>query len=278
MNTPISPWINLMLHQAQRYHRLTWFLYGWMEREQVLNEDAFVAWWGPRRCLSSKPIPGLPSRWPGPSIGVEMRTFAIRAIQHPWQEHLSSTISLGAGHVSVRSWPASNAHQAFSVPNWMDTSATVMAAVTPAQRVSILSCREGLGMALQRKACGNARTDAAILVKCGNVVQQMPRSVGLPLAELANVLLCLRDVRPRRQPQRADAGGYGYIADHGMERFYRDVRLFRLYEGTSQIHQLDIVRRTLALAGQGVMAAEGAAMSATAIAFRRCARSGFRGP
>ncbi|MDQ2779600.1 MAG: acyl-CoA dehydrogenase family protein [Pseudomonadota bacterium] len=44
-------------------------------------------------------------------------------------------------------------------------------------------------------------------------------------------------------------GGYGYIADHAMERFYRDVRLFRLYEGTSQIHQLNIARRTLAAAG-----------------------------
>ncbi|MGH8784467.1 MAG: acyl-CoA dehydrogenase family protein [Cupriavidus necator] len=43
-------------------------------------------------------------------------------------------------------------------------------------------------------------------------------------------------------------GGYGYIADHGMERFYRDVRLFRLYEGTSQIHQINIARRTLARA------------------------------
>ena len=44
-------------------------------------------------------------------------------------------------------------------------------------------------------------------------------------------------------------GGYGYIADHAMERFYRDVRLFRLYEGTSQIHQLNIAKRTLARAG-----------------------------
>lgn len=43
-------------------------------------------------------------------------------------------------------------------------------------------------------------------------------------------------------------GGYGYIAGHAMERFYRDVRLFRLYEGTSQIHQLNIAKRTLALA------------------------------
>ncbi|MNQ20427.1 Acryloyl-CoA reductase (NADH) [compost metagenome] len=44
-------------------------------------------------------------------------------------------------------------------------------------------------------------------------------------------------------------GGYGYVADHGIERFYRDVRLFRLYEGTSQIHQLTIARHTLTQAG-----------------------------
>ncbi|MCY0855862.1 acyl-CoA dehydrogenase family protein [Cupriavidus sp. D39] len=46
-------------------------------------------------------------------------------------------------------------------------------------------------------------------------------------------------------------GGYGYIADFGIERFYRDVRLFRLYEGTSQIHQLNIAKRTLAQAAAG---------------------------
>jgi acyl-CoA dehydrogenase len=37
-------------------------------------------------------------------------------------------------------------------------------------------------------------------------------------------------------------GGAGYIADYGIERFYRDVRLFRLYEGTSQIQQIVIAR------------------------------------
>lgn len=37
-------------------------------------------------------------------------------------------------------------------------------------------------------------------------------------------------------------GGSGYIAEHSMERFYRDVRLFRLYEGTSQIQQVVIAR------------------------------------
>jgi len=37
-------------------------------------------------------------------------------------------------------------------------------------------------------------------------------------------------------------GGAGYVADNGIERYYRDVRLFRIYEGTSQIQQIVIAR------------------------------------
>jgi len=44
-------------------------------------------------------------------------------------------------------------------------------------------------------------------------------------------------------------GGAGYVADHGIERLYRDVRLFRIYEGTSQIQQLVIARETLKRGG-----------------------------
>jgi acyl-CoA dehydrogenase len=44
-------------------------------------------------------------------------------------------------------------------------------------------------------------------------------------------------------------GGAGYIADYGIERLYRDVRLFRIYEGTSQIQQLVIARETMKLGG-----------------------------
>jgi acyl-CoA dehydrogenase len=40
-------------------------------------------------------------------------------------------------------------------------------------------------------------------------------------------------------------GGAGYMQDYAVERFYRDVRLFRLYEGTSQIQQLVIARNML---------------------------------
>ncbi|MBC5763991.1 acyl-CoA dehydrogenase family protein [Ramlibacter albus] len=45
-------------------------------------------------------------------------------------------------------------------------------------------------------------------------------------------------------------GGQGYVNDNVAERFYRDVRLFRLYEGTSQIHLVNIARRTMALAAR----------------------------
>jgi acyl-CoA dehydrogenase len=40
-------------------------------------------------------------------------------------------------------------------------------------------------------------------------------------------------------------GGAGYMQESAVERFYRDVRLFRLYEGTSQIQQLVIARQML---------------------------------
>ncbi|MCY1212714.1 Acryloyl-CoA reductase (NADH) [Variovorax boronicumulans] len=41
-------------------------------------------------------------------------------------------------------------------------------------------------------------------------------------------------------------GGQGYMAGNVAERFYRDVRVFRIYEGTSQIHIANIAKRTLA--------------------------------
>lgn len=40
-------------------------------------------------------------------------------------------------------------------------------------------------------------------------------------------------------------GGSGYVSDYAIERFYRDVRLFRIYEGTTQIQQLVIARNMI---------------------------------
>lgn len=44
-------------------------------------------------------------------------------------------------------------------------------------------------------------------------------------------------------------GGAGYMAEYPVERFYRDVRLFRIFEGTSQIQQLVIARNMIRRAG-----------------------------
>ena len=40
-------------------------------------------------------------------------------------------------------------------------------------------------------------------------------------------------------------GGAGYISEYAVERLYRDVRLFRLYEGTTQIQQMIIARNMI---------------------------------
>ncbi|MFK8332230.1 acyl-CoA dehydrogenase family protein [Pseudomonas sp. BJa5] len=45
-------------------------------------------------------------------------------------------------------------------------------------------------------------------------------------------------------------GGAGYVSEYGIERFYRDVRLFRIYEGTTQIQQLVIARNLIRRAEQ----------------------------
>jgi len=46
-------------------------------------------------------------------------------------------------------------------------------------------------------------------------------------------------------------GGAGYMRGVAVERFFRDARLFRIYEGASQIQQIIIARELLGSSARG---------------------------
>jgi acyl-CoA dehydrogenase len=73
------------------------------------------------------------------------------------------------------------------------------------------------------------------------------RDDGLPVSTEASCCKLFASEMCGRVADRAVQihGGAGYIADYGIERFYRDVRVFRLYEGTSQIQQLIIAKNMI---------------------------------
>ena len=78
------------------------------------------------------------------------------------------------------------------------------------------------------------------------------RDSGLPVVTEASCckLFCAEMVGRVADRAVQIHGGAGYMAEYGIERFYRDVRLFRIYEGTSQIQQLVIARNMMREAGR----------------------------
>jgi acyl-CoA dehydrogenase len=77
------------------------------------------------------------------------------------------------------------------------------------------------------------------------------RDAGLPITLEASAAKLFASEMVGRVADRAVQifGGAGYIADYGIERLYRDVRIFRIYEGSSQIQQLVVARETMKRGG-----------------------------
>jgi alkylation response protein AidB-like acyl-CoA dehydrogenase len=40
-------------------------------------------------------------------------------------------------------------------------------------------------------------------------------------------------------------GGYGYMVEYGVERFMRDAKVFQIFEGANQLHQIGVARSYL---------------------------------
>ena len=119
---------------------------------------------------------------------------------------------------------------------------------------------DSLRYAMERKQFGKAiaefqlvqamladsRTEA-YAARCMVLDAARRKDAGEPIATEASCCKLFASEMVGRVADRAVQvhGGAGYIADYGIERFYRDVRLFRIYEGTSQIQQLVIARNLI---------------------------------
>jgi len=93
----------------------------------------------------------------------------------------------------------------------------------------------------------------AYAARCMLLETARQRDAGEPVTMLASSTKLFASEMVGRVADRAVQvfGGAGYVADYGIERFYRDARIFRLYEGTSQIQQIIIARELSRAAKRG---------------------------
>jgi acyl-CoA dehydrogenase len=87
----------------------------------------------------------------------------------------------------------------------------------------------------------------AYAARCMVVETARARDAGEDVSERASCCKLFASEALGRIADRAVQvhGGAGYMQDYAVERLYRDARLYRIYEGTSQIQQLVIARKML---------------------------------
>ena len=125
---------------------------------------------------------------------------------------------------------------------------------------------EMVNYALERKQFGKPIMDHQLIqgmiadsqaeayaARCMIMDAAKKRDAGEPVTMLASCCKMFASEAVGRIADRAVQvfGGAGYVADYGIERFYRDARIFRLYEGTTQIQQIIIARELSRAAKRG---------------------------
>ncbi len=93
----------------------------------------------------------------------------------------------------------------------------------------------------------------AYAARCMILDAARKRDAGEPVTMLASCCKMFASEAVGRVADRAVQvfGGAGYVSDYGVERFFRDARIFRLYEGTTQIQQIIIARELSRAAKRG---------------------------
>ena len=93
----------------------------------------------------------------------------------------------------------------------------------------------------------------AYAARCMILDAAKKRDAGEPVTLLASCCKMFASEAVGRVADRAVQvfGGAGYVSDYGVERFFRDARIFRLYEGTTQIQQIIIARELSRAAKRG---------------------------
>ena len=90
------------------------------------------------------------------------------------------------------------------------------------------------------------------------------KSAGLPcLSEASQAKLFASEMAEKVCSQAVQIhGGYGYLEDYPVERYYRDARITQIYEGSSEIQRLLIARGAGELSALAMNPGKGAADAA----------------
>lgn len=126
--------------------------------------------------------------------------------------------------------------------------------------VAQAAMEEGVRYSLQRKQFGvpisqhqsvqNMIADMAVQVESARLLvyrAAAKKDSGMPFSkEAAMAKLYASEAASRVADMALQMhGGYGYVKTYPVERYYRDARVTRIYEGTSEIHRIVIARGVL---------------------------------